>query len=70
MNFPIERFLQLKTPFYYYDMDLLKATLVRLRDSLPDERFIVHYAIKACSTEPVVKQIASFGIGADCVSGG
>lgn len=70
MNFPIERFLQLKTPFYYYDMDLLKATLVRLRTSLPDERFIVHYAIKACSTEPVVKQIASFGIGADCVSGG
>lgn len=70
MNFPLERFLQLKTPFYYYDMDLLKATLVRLRDSLPDERFIVHYAIKACSTEPVVKQIASFGIGADCVSGG
>lgn len=27
MNFPIEKFRSLETPFYYYDTDLLRETL-------------------------------------------
>ena len=26
-KFPIDKFKELKTPFYYYDVDLLKETL-------------------------------------------
>ena len=27
--FPIEKFRQLQTPFYFYDMELLRQTLIR-----------------------------------------
>ena len=26
-SFPVDRFAQLRTPFYYYDMELLRSTL-------------------------------------------
>lgn len=57
------------TPFYYYDMALLKATLIEIQKQSDTHNFHVHYAFKANSNPVVLKLIQSFGLGADCVSG-
>lgn len=70
-EFPIEKFASMRTPFYYYDMDLLRRTLRTVRGLL-DRRpqYSVHYAVKANFNPEILKVIAAFGFGADCVSGG
>lgn len=71
MPFPIEKFRDIPTPFYYYDLDLLRATLAAIHaetDARPD--YHVHYAVKACTNPDVLRLIAASGLGADCVSGG
>ncbi len=71
MSFPVERFQHVATPFYYYDTDLLRATLAEVQAQIaahPD--FHVHYAVKANANPVLLRQIASAGFGADCVSGG
>lgn len=67
--FPIEEFKKLRTPFYYYDTDLLRQTLKEIRANT-DPYMHVHYAVKACATPKVLAIIAAEGFGADCVSGG
>ena len=69
-NFPIDKFLQLETPFYYYDLDLLRMTLGVIADNAKEDNFHVHYALKACATPEVLREIFAAGLGADCVSGG
>lgn len=58
------------TPYYYYDRQLLRSTLDAVRAALPDDRYKVHFAIKACSNPDVMREIAGAQFGADCVSGG
>lgn len=67
--FPNEKFEQLETPFYYYDMDLLNRTLKTIIKETDNRPFHVHYALKANANPHILKQIASYGFGADCVSG-
>ena len=67
--FPIEEFKKLRTPFYYYDTDLLRQTLKEIRANT-DPYMHVHYAVKACANPKVLGIIAAEGFGADCVSGG
>ena len=67
--FPIEEFKKLRTPFYYYDTDLLRQTLKEIRANT-DSCMHVHYAVKACANPKVLGIIAAEGFGADCVSGG
>ena len=67
--FPIEKFQQIDTPFYYYDTELLRQTLSAIRDNITPEMH-VHYAVKACANPKVLSIIAQEGFGADCVSGG
>lgn len=70
-QFPIEQFEGLKTPFYYYDMNLLRATLSTIQNEIgKHEAFEVHYAIKANANPKVLRAICQAGFGADCVSGG
>ena len=69
-SFPVERLSRLDTPFYYYDMDVLRETLSTLHDEASDPQWHVHYAVKACATDAVIRTIANSGLGADCVSGG
>ncbi len=70
-NFPLERFRDLRTPFYYYDTPLLKRTLETVRKQLRDRpSWQVHYAVKANANPGVLSLIAEAGLGADCVSGG
>ncbi|MDX9812799.1 MAG: diaminopimelate decarboxylase [Bacteroidales bacterium] len=65
----ITRFRDLKTPFYYYDLDVLHQTLKLVSEESVRTGFRVHYAIKANPNPRLLKIIASYGIGADCVSG-
>lgn len=67
--FPVDKFQRLRTPFYYYDTDLLRRTLAEVRHNLSSDMH-VHYAVKACANPKVLGIIAQAGLGADCVSGG
>lgn len=69
MKFPIDRFQTLKTPFYYYDMDLLQRTVEEAKCCADDPRFHIHYAIKANANPVVLAPIRDAGWGIDCVSG-
>ncbi len=70
-TFPIEKFAQLRTPFYYYDMELLRRTLHAITsEAARHEGFVVHYAVKANANPKVLRAIRQAGLGADCVSGG
>ena len=68
-HFPIEQFAHRSTPFYYYDVDLLRRTLDAIEVAQPQSS-VVHYALKANSNEVLLRMIAERGWGADCVSGG
>ena len=69
--FPVEKFEQIRTPFYYYDMNLLRQTLRAITDEAQKhEAFCVHYAVKANANLKVLQAIRQAGLGADCVSGG
>ncbi len=58
------------TPFYYYDMDVLHATLEVISRHTAGFPYHVHYALKANGNPFIVKEIAQYGLGADLVSGG
>jgi len=69
--FPVEKFASMRTPFYYYDMDLLRKTLQAINDEAgKHENFCVHYAVKANANKQVLRAIRQAGLGVDCVSGG
>ncbi len=70
-QFPIDKFQQLRTPFYYYDTELLRQTLQTIRqETAHHEAFSVHYAVKANANPRLLRIIREAGLGADCVSGG
>lgn len=69
-QFPIERFRDIRTPFYYYDINLLQATLSSVNKAADDPAFRVHYAVKANVNPVILREILSAGFGADTVSGG
>ena len=69
--FPVGKFADLQTPFYYYDTRILRQTLEVIRQETNKmERAVVHYAIKANANPQVLRTIREYGLGADCVSGG
>jgi diaminopimelate decarboxylase len=68
-NKTINRFKQLETPFYYYDLDVLSKTLKACKDASVKYGFHVHYAMKANFNPKVLDTVQAFGFGADCVSG-
>lgn len=68
-QFPINKFFKLETPFYYYDMKLLRKTLSVIKQETKNKPYFVHYALKANANPVILKEIAGYGFGADCVSG-
>lgn len=71
MAFPIDKFKEIETPFYYYDKALLNETLDTIKEQLAQhEGYYLHYAIKANANIDVLKEIQKAGFGVDCVSGG
>lgn len=70
-KYPLEAFKQIETPFYYYNVELLKATTSKvLEEAAKYSNFHVHYAIKANFNPRLLEIIKKEGLGADCVSGG
>ena len=70
-QFPTVKFQNIRTPFYYYDTELLRETLRAInQEAQKHEGFCVHYAIKANANPRILRIIREAGLGADCVSGG
>lgn len=69
-NYPTDKFKQIETPFYYYDLEVLRNTLSEINKQTEGFPFDVHYALKANVNPQVLKTIQQAGLGADCVSGG
>ncbi len=67
--FPIEKFRTERTPFYYYDINLLRQTLDSIKDAA-GSGFYVHYAVKANANPLILREVCNAGLGVDCVSGG
>lgn len=67
-RFPIKKFDNLPTPFYYYDVDILRQTLDLLKKESAYCGYKVHYAVKANANPGLLRIISSYGFGADCVS--
>ncbi len=65
----LNKFELIETPFYFYDLGLLKKTLDILNRESVKRKFKVHYALKANSNNKILKTILGYGLGADCVSG-
>ncbi|HEX2969172.1 MAG TPA: diaminopimelate decarboxylase [Bacteroidales bacterium] len=63
------KFNGIETPFYFYDLKILKATLDTVKRESDKYGYEVHYALKANPNPRILKLIASYGFGADCVSG-
>ncbi|MHA6249867.1 diaminopimelate decarboxylase [Pontibacter sp. CAU 1760] len=57
------------TPFYAYDLNLLRQTLQTARQEAAKYNYHVHYALKANANQPVLDEMRQHGFGADCVSG-
>ena len=70
-KFPVKKFQEIGTPFYYYDTDLLRLTLKTINEEAGHyENFCVHYAVKANANPLLLRIIRQAGLGVDCVSGG
>lgn len=70
-HFPVEKFANVQTPFYYYDTKVLRETLDTIKKEIGKyENYSLHYAVKANANGKVLSIINQFSFGADCVSGG
>ena len=70
-TFPVNKFRELETPLYYYDVNVLRETLSCInKEAGKYNNFCVHYAVKANANHKVLTIIRESGLGADCVSGG
>ena len=65
----VEKIKKYPTPFYYYDLSLLKETLAVIKELSSDYGYKIHYALKANFDERILKIINQHEFGADCVSG-
>ncbi|NMC41189.1 MAG: diaminopimelate decarboxylase, partial [Bacteroidales bacterium] len=64
----VEKFREIQTPFYYYDLDNLHSVCRTVKEGSERTGIKVHYAIKANANPRLLSIIASYGFGADCVS--
>ncbi len=64
----VNKFRDLPTPFYYYDLDVLHSTCSKVKEESEKSGFSIHYAVKANANPRILEIIASYGFGADCVS--
>lgn len=64
-----ERIKEMRTPIWYYDMELFRRTIDEAVRAAEAYHINVHYSIKANYQKPLLEYIRSKGIGVDCVSG-
>lgn len=63
------RLRDMETPFYLYDMALLRQTLESVAYESDKYGYKVHYAIKANYDDRILALIREYGLGIDCASG-
>jgi diaminopimelate decarboxylase len=68
LNKYLKKFSELPTPFYFYDLDVLRRTLDSIKKESGKYNMKVHYAVKANANPRILQIISSYGFGADCVS--
>ncbi|MCE3258816.1 MAG: lysA [Bacteroidetes bacterium] len=64
----LNTFQKTETPFYFYDLSILRDTLDAIKKTCPKE-YHIHYALKANAHPVLLEHIRKAGLGADCVSG-
>lgn len=64
-----QKFAGIRTPFYYYDMEILRQTADRVSELARKYQIDVHYAAKANEDPRIVSLLSEIGFGVDCVSG-
>ena len=64
----VQKIKNIKTPFYYYDMELLHTTLKKLTEESGKYGFHVHYALKANFDPRLLQEIRQYDLGVDCVA--
>ncbi|MBP5562214.1 MAG: diaminopimelate decarboxylase [Muribaculaceae bacterium] len=57
------------TPFYCYDLPLLRDTLQVINKEIEGYPFVVHYAVKANGNPVILNEVRKAGLGVDLVSG-
>lgn len=70
MTLSIPSITQQETPFYHYDLNLLKQTLHTAQTEADKYGYHLHYALKANNNPRLLALIKDYNFGADCVSGG
>ena len=70
LRIPIGDLLGASTPFYYYDINVLHATIDDIKRQTAGFPFTIHYAVKANGNHHILSEIAQGGLGVDLVSGG
>lgn len=65
----LEQFQGQSTPFYCYDLKLLRSTLDTVNQEIEGSPFVVHYAVKANGNPAILAEIQKSGLGVDLVSG-
>ena len=56
----------MNTPYFQYDLKLLRETLDAINTEINPVQFNVHYAIKANSNLKILEIVKDAGMGADC----
>lgn len=64
-----DKIQDIATPFYLYDMELLRTTLEIAKEESSKYGYKIHYALKANFDERIFQTVRGFGMGVDCVSG-
>ena len=65
----IEAFHSYKTPFYFYDLELLTRTIQSVKEYGVSKGYHIHFALKANNNTRILELLRDAGFGADCVSG-
>ena len=69
--FNVDRLASIRTPFYFYDTNILRQTLDAINtETQTHDNYFVHYAVKANTNPKILQVIREAGLGIDCVSGG
>jgi len=68
-NKTTEAFTSLKTPFYFYDLNLLDRTLDEVKKHGLSKGYHIHFAVKANFNPRILERVRHAGLGIDCVSG-
>ena len=69
-GFDMDILEQNHTPFYYYDLDVLRSTLDEIQLQTAGHPYKVHFAVKSNGNPHILNEVSRHGLGADLVSGG